>query len=56
MILGGKNKNYETIDEYFKYLLYDIMGHDTFYRFMIDFKQVMFHSFLFDCLCAILKC
>ena len=42
MILGGENKNNESIDEYFEYLLYDIVGNDTFYRFMIDLKQASY--------------
>ena len=41
-MLGGWNEKFSKIDKFLQYLLYDIIGRDTFYRFMIDLKQVRF--------------
>ena len=40
IILGGRNETGNPTKAYFEYNLSDIIGYDTFNRFMIDLKQV----------------
>ena len=47
IILGGKNQNYRETHAYLEYNLCDIIGYHTFYRFIIDMKQVYSHMFFF---------
>ena len=58
VILGGYiNDKHERRDECLEYDLIDVIGSDTFYRFMIDFTQVMnFFILCFVCILYIDNC
>ena len=47
IIIGGSNDRWPVFEEYFEFFLFDIMGKHSFYRFMIDYKQVMSHLFIY---------
>ena len=46
-VLGGYNKYDHATKAHLQYDLCDIMGYHTFYRFMIDLKQVYFFYIFF---------